>query len=247
MSIYTSRALSSYGAMAAFAGGGRSIFGPFAFSESWSSDDFGSSAHFNQWVKPYLDQVPEAKGMTYDPPSSAIITRAGTAWEAWKAASDLGVAEADTYIATTTSKMKSLIARADELSLTTKGWPFVASREEKIEVQRYQVFAQIVAVIKQVAASLTKVNALSAAAVAAGAVPTPHPEAALPGGVPADTGTGGSGTSRSAMTATPDNMMLYIALGVGAVALVGGGIFLMRRKKAAHIAGYKRRSRRSRR
>ena len=248
MSIYSSRALGSTGVIGAFNGGGRSIFGPFTFAESWSSDDFGTDAHFNQWVKPNLDQV-DRKGMSYDPPSSSILTRASAAWSAWKAAQDLGVVEADTYIANTTSQMKSLIARADELSLTTKGWPFVASREEKIEVQRYDVFAQIVSLIKKVAGSKAKADAYAAAATAAGAVaspgapdmPTAGSVTLRPTGVSADT-TSGTGKNRSMATAAPSNMMLYVGLGVGAVVLIGGALYVKRRK--ASMAGYRRRGKR---
>jgi len=252
MSFHSSRALSRpYGVFSAFAGsGGRTIFGPFKFGEEWSSDDFGTDAHFNQWVKPYLDQVPAAKGMTYVPPTTALITNSGAKMQAWQDAADNGAPGAQAYVDGITSKMKSLISQADQLSITTKGWPFVASREENIEVQRYNVFAAIVKVMKQVAASNP---------------PTAIDASGNP--VPVGAGTGVSSTytvnpgstgsspvnnpqqnalnvsSQKQTAAGSSNTILYVGLGVGALALVGGLLY-MRSRKAPAVAGYRRRSRR---
>ena len=202
MSIYTSRALSGYGAMAAFAGGGA-----FGVIEDYSKD---SSAQIKAKIKGFTLMLAKAKAAREDcnkGVAQAILTG--------------GITMA-VCVATQDGQINWYTDRISE----AKAALILALENEK----------QAKIAEAQVAAADAKAAADMDAQIAAGATPT------TAGGAP-----GGSGSSRSAMTATSDNTMLYVGLGVGALVLVGGGIFLMRRKKAAPVAGYGRRSRRSRR
>lgn len=253
MSIYSSRALGrSLGAFSAFAGGGRVIFGPFSFAESYSSDDFGSAEQFTKWVKPFLDQVGR-KDLTWDPPASALKTRAAQNFKTWKDAGDLGNAGAAAYAQSIINQMTDLIARADELSINQS----LGKRSEGNEVARYDIFNEISAIIKKLSASTTKANAAMTAALAAGAgdeLPVSPPVSQNPAPVAGDIT---SGATRNPYMATAggtgdpitppaasDNTMLYAGLGLGAVVLLGVGIMIMKKKPPA--VGRYRRSRRSR-
>ncbi len=252
MSLYSSRALgyTKFGVFSAFGGGGLPIFGPFSFAEAWSSDDFFNPAQFTSWVKPYLDQV-NRKDLTWVPPSSSILTRASSAWSIWKQAAEAegGQGPATTYVASKTGTLNDLIAHADTLSLTSLPWPATPGhRSESVEVQRYDAFNQISAIAKQIAASsAAATTALNNAMSAANYVPP----SALPsaGGSP----TGSSlvnnpqqnalnvSSQGSMASAGGDNTILYVGLGVGALALIGGVMYF--RKKSSAVAGYRRRRR----
>lgn len=244
MSFYSSY----HSPLGAFAGGGREIFGPFSFTESWSSDDFENAAEFNRAVKPYLDQV-NRKDLSYSPLSTTVITAASAAWNSWKQASDLGDPTSAAFMANITGQMSDLIGRGDALSLNAA---VTGVRSEATEVSRYDVFNQIQTLVKQVAASKAKAAA-ALAAVTAAANYIPPPEAASAGTIP----TGSSlvnnpqqnpippgGFNQSGDTAvTSDNTMLYVGIGVAVVALIGG-VFLLKHKKSASApatAGYRRR------
>lgn len=258
--FYGSHAISRWGTFgAAFGAGGRAIFGPFSFAESWSSDDFESNNQFTQWVKPYLSQV-NRKDLSWDPPTPAVLSRAGANWSLWKSAADAeaaagGAADATNYIASITSQMNDLISRADAFSVDdlTDG---SGHRSESVEVSRYDVFNQIKAIVNKVAASaatattaLNNANLLmNTSQLPASTIP-PTGAATYPSTTsPAyySPSTGASSQASTAAGAGSDNTLLYIGLGVGAVALLGGGLFVFRKKKAA-VAGYRRRHRKSRR
>lgn len=254
MSMYRSRTLGrSLGAFSAFAGGGRNIFGPFAFAESWSSDDYETATHFRTWVKPYLDQA-NRKDLTYEPVSTSIRTRAAAVYKTWKEAADLGNATATAYVEKIKNEMNDLIARADELTLAQS----LGKRSIGVEVSRYEAFNAINTIIKQVGASTSKANAALAAANAEGSA---IPEGDMVGSANDNAGTV-STSSRSASTnaggspitgqgGDPNavggtNWLLYGGIGAAALLLLGGGIFLARRPRAA-TARYGRHKRRSRR
>lgn len=249
MSFYGNRALGRpMGVFSAFGGGGREIFGPFSFSESWSSDDFEGIAQFNQAVKPYLDQV-NRKDLQWSPLSSTIITAASAAWSSFKNAADAGDASSAAYMANITGQMNDLIARGDALSLQGT----LGHRSEAVEVSRYDVFNQIQTLVKQVAAQKAKAAAAVAAANAAANYVPPAPVQTSSAGMPQTTSNiiqnpqqnpiNPIGSTYGASTAdTGDNTLLYVGLGVGALALIGG--VLMFKKKSPAVAGYRRRSRR---
>lgn len=242
MNFYGSRTMRrTLGAFSAFAGGGRNIFGDFAFAESWSSDDFESSSQFNNWVKPYLDQVGR-KDLTWEPPSTTTRTRASKAWSLWKAAQEAGSAQADAYVNDIKSQMGVLVARADSLSLAAS----LGHRSEDVEVQRYDTFNEIKRIVTKVANSSTQAqSALDAANTAPPVLPS--------AGTPSQSGSQLPTQHASADTAVTagdygvrsggSNTLLYAGLGVGALVLVGA--VLMMRKRSS-VAGYRRR-RRSRR
>lgn len=248
-----------------FAGGGRTIFGPFSFNESWSSDDFESASQFNSWVKPYLDQV-GAQGMTWDPPSSSLKTNAATSLAAWQSAADAGDPTASGYVDQIHSQMTDLINRADQLSLSGS----YGHRSEGNEVSRYQTFQQIVALMKQLVASAPPKPTPNIASVspAAQLQVQQMQVAQVQKFTPQQSGVTVLGQGGGAATAAPaqvaptspygpypypppssgGGLMVPLLIG-GGVLMVGGLIFVLLRKKPAStgVAGYRRRRRNLRR
>ncbi len=251
MSFYGSVSLSRMGGVFGAFGDGRVIFGPFKFTEAWSSDDFENPQQFVNWVKPFLDQV-NRKDLTYDSPTPAILNKASTAWAQWLAAVDAGSATAQSYVDSITAQMKDLIARADALTLEGGGGN-KGHRSEVSEVGRYDTFNLIVKIVKKVAGSASQATAALNAAVAAGVPPIETTSAGIPNdgagtvnrsasGVPGDIT---SGANKYASTATGgDNTMLYVGLGVGALVLIGGVLYVRSKRSSPAVAGYRRRSRR---
>lgn len=245
--FYGSRAMEHWGVFAAFGGGGREIFGTFSFAESWSSDDFGGVTQFNENVKPYLSQVSRTD-LTWVPPTAAVATAASSNWALWQqaAAAEVaagGASDATNYIASISSQMQDLITRGDALSLTGT----LGHRSEANEVARYDIFNQIKAVMNKVAASkATATTALNNANAAANVSQLPASTIPPTGSVtyPSATSpaypTGSYTGADTAAAPASDNTLLYIGLGVGALVLVGGGIFIVKKRRAPAVAGYRR-------
>jgi hypothetical protein len=246
-----------------FAGGGRTIFGPYTFAESWTSDDFESNQQFNNWVKPYLDQIQGAQGMSWDPPSSSLKTNAASSLDQWNQAADAGDQTAAGYVSQIDQQMHDLINRADQLSLTGS----MGHRSEGTEVERYQTFKSIVTLMKQLVSSAPPKPTPNIAAVSPTAqvaiqqmqiqkfTPGAGKVTVLGQGTGAATAGGGTAGSVSPLTAPSGGPPAYYpppatgggwmvpAMIAGGVVVVGGLIFLLFRKKPAStgVAGYRRR------
>lgn len=242
MAFYGNRALrGSLGAFGAFAGGGRPIFGPFAFAESWSSDDFESATQFTNWVKPFLDQVARTD-LTFSPLSAFTKARAEANYNLWAKAALNGDPQAQAYKDSIDSQMTSLIHQADSLSLSGAN----GHRSEGTEVARYDAFNSIIALASQLASSSPSPVAPKANVDLTGRVL-----------VGSDTSSGGTAASKAQAAATGGDIVTNgslqqgnplpssgppwaLIIGLGSVALVGG-VMLLRRHKAASVSGYRRR------
>lgn len=231
--------------LGAFAGGGRIIFGPFSFAESWSSDDFANAQQFNNWVKPYLDQVGRV-GMTWDPPSPALLTNAEAKLGLWKNAADLGDPNANAYLAQITSQMNGLINKGDQLSLTGGN----GHRSEAVEVQRYDTFTQIVNLIKQLSASSPPSGMTSTSVGATGTGLSASADSLL--STLTNLLTSPTRQSTSGPPAVPPSSLpqfasstpgwiMPVAVGGGLLAFGGLLFATLHKKKAPALAGYRRR------
>ena len=230
MSFYGSRALGQFGlgVMGAFGDGGRPIFpgGPGFLGtdtpEAWTSTYSGWTGH------------------GYVPPSQGVLNAAGAVWQALQNA-------------TAPSDVAFLQSMQDTLAAQIK--------EADAAVGDHSGFGYTDAATKRGVNALNMLKASVNAIASHQVLPNPSPPVyASPqpvaqigptGSQTYQSTTSGGGTTllggQAAATGAPaggDNTMLYIGLGVGAVVLIGGMLYL--RKRRSSVAGYRRR-RRSRR
>jgi hypothetical protein len=233
MSLYSSRALSAFGHMGqAFGAGGQNvIFGPFAFTAPFSYRDFMGTEHFLGKVKTYTP-------LTWQPPTTVVLSRAGQVWAVWEAAADAGSAAATKFIQTNSQKLNEFIARVDPLAYQQD---MFGNFPVDTDLQRYEIFRLIKALVLTVANSGTAATAAyNAVAGGTGGSTSDLPDLSQrSSGMTA--GGGGLPTAGGVKAEEETPWLLYAGLGVGGLVLVGGLFFLMKPK--AKVAGYRRRRR----
>jgi hypothetical protein len=230
MSLFSSRALSSYGYLGlAFGEGGQNVlFGPFAFSAPYSYRDFMGTEHFLGKVKQYTP-------LTWSPPSTVILSRAAQVWAVWQAAADAGSPTAVTFVKNTTQKLNEFIARVDPLAYQQD---MFGNFPVDTDLQRYELFRlikdRVLAVANSSAAATAAYNAVMPSGGSSSSdLPDLTKSASTAGG-----GTAGGAAGGAAAT---DNTLLYAGLGLGAVALLAGVVYLSKRRSS--VSGYRRRGR----
>lgn len=237
MSMYGSRAVGSYGAFGqAFSGFGGAALELFSGGPSFVGPDdpgifLGTNTGFIQGAA--------GIGYKWIPPTDAFMTSVGNAWFTITQSQNPNDAA---FITSTTAHLNTLLASfsGQVANHSTLGYSQSAQQ-------------MVVSYANQIKAVLTAILAYQ---IGPQPAPPTLPQTYLPptgtvsqGATAAgtwDTTSGGLATSTGADTAAPDNTLLYVGLGIGAIVLVGGGIFLVKRRRSASVAGY-RRSRRSRR
>lgn len=231
MSIFSSRAIASYGYFGqAFGGGANVIFGPFAFTAPFSYRDFTGTEHFQGKVKQFTP-------LTWAPPSTTILARAAQVWAVWEAAADAGSPAAVTYVKNTTQKMNEAIGRVDPLSMLSNMFGDIPVDSD---LQRYELFRTIktavLAVANSSAAATAAYNAVSAGGGPATDLPdlTLKKDASTSGGGP----TAGGGPGGAAPHDEGGFPWVYVGAAAGGLVLLAGGYYLL---KPRQMSGYRRR------
>lgn len=231
MSIYSSRQLGRFGhmgnALGAFGGGGIAVFpgGP-SFAGSDTPDVwFGTNPNWNQ--------------AGFNALSSGVLNQAGVAWAA------LQNAIADKDIAFLDSMKQALSNQMKDVD-TYVGAHSVLGYTQTAVDQGLNALKQLQTSVRKIAAYRVFVPPPDAAVTPPGSALSPSTSSipanssagsASRGGLPVPgDGTSGSGGPQ----ASSDNTMLYVGLGVGAVALLGGA-FVLLKKRSSSVAGYRRR------
>lgn len=232
MSFYGSRALGRYGSgmMGAFGISGRAIFpnAPAGFQGSDTPDVWlGNNSGFS--------------GNGFIALSQPLLNQAGDVWLALQNST----APADINFASTMApKLTAQAAAVDQAVGDHSILGYSASATQTA----LNALRQLQASVRQIAAwqvspnpapSITATPSATAGTISQGVTAYPS------------TTSGSSmtvlGSSQGAATAAPgsDNTLLYVSLAIGAVVLLGGGLYIRKRRS---MAGYRRRrSRRSRR
>lgn len=236
MSIYGSRQLARYGHMGNALGafGGIEIFsgGPqFTGSDSYNT--------FFADPKSNYAQNPAVKAAGYVALSNAIINKAGQVWASIDASANPDDAAWKDMMA---AKMAKQISSIEPLAATHD---LFGNYPTNITGQLLNAHKQLQASVKAVAAYQLKPQPAPSADPI---TPTSSRNASSAGTANRnssdphwDTTSGGAGAQHGAK----DNTLLYVGLAAGAVLLLAGGIFVAKRRSS--VAGYRRRSRRSRR
>lgn len=230
MSVYSSRALGSHGVFGAFGGSNPEVFsgGPSFVGPDDSAIFLGTNTGFIQGAA--------GIGYRWVPPTDSFLTQVSSQWF------NIGQSQnpADlAWQATTLAHLNTLLTSFSSQVGNHSGYGYSQDAQK-----------QVVSYANQIKTVLTSILAYQIQPQPAPvAQPTYLPVVSTVSqgatGVPGDIT---SGAQQADTAAATDNTTLYIALGVGALALVGGVIFIVkRRSSSASVAGYRRKSRRSRR
>lgn len=219
MSIYSSRHVGRFGAFGA-AFGGLEVFSGGPSFEGGDSYNIFFDSGASRWA-----EGAKAYGITWAPPSTSIIRAAGQVW----ANIDAVGSEADlAFKEKTAAEMNRLTKSIDQLAGSHDVFGY-----------NQAVTTQLMARMKELKTSVQRVAAYQVTPTEAPPALT-RPSSSSSGAATA----AGGGRGGLPMVGGLDSggfPWLYVGLGVGALALLGGGYVLL---KPSKMSGYRRRRRR---